>query len=291
MTETHGRLNGKVAVVTGGTKGIGQGIVLRFLKEGASVVYCSRSPENNVDNEKLIAAIPGAAERARFVAADVGNRQQMEDLVHGAAERFGRLDIVVNNAQGIAPVRSIEDKPDADYAMTLATGFYQSLWTTRAAVPHMRKVGGGRLIYFSSHWNIWGQPFASDYNITKSANEALTRSAAREFGKDNITANCITPAGDSWAYKSWADQNRAMADASVQQFPMRRMGDCEVDIAGAVLGLVSDNGRFITGQIFCVDGGVWATAPLQQHEEGTDIHRGHSQTATALDVDIEGLPA
>ena len=282
MTTAHGRLNGKVAVVTGGTKGIGQGVVLRFLKEGASVVYCSRNAENNRENESLIAAIPGAAQRAQFVAADVGNKQQMEDLVNNAAARFGRLDIVVNNAQGIAPIHSIENKPDADYAMTLATGFYQSLWTTRAAVPHMRKVGGGRMIYFSSHWNIWGQPYSSDYNITKSANEALTRSAAREFGKDNITVNCITPAGDSWAYKSWADQNRDMADASVQQFPMRRMGDCEIDIAGALLGLVSDNGRFITGQVFCVDGGVWATAPLQMHEEGTDIHRGHSQSVTEI---------
>ena len=284
MLATHGRLKGKVAVVTGGTKGIGQGIVLRFLKEGSSVVYCSRSPENNAENERLIAEIPGAAERAVFVAADVGNRQQMEDLVALAAERFGRLDIVVNNAQGIAPVRSIEDKPDADYAMTLATGFYQSLWTTRAAVPHMRKVGGGRMIYFSSHWNIWGQPYASDYNITKSANEALTRSAAREFGRDNITVNCITPAGDSWSYKSWASQNGEMAADSVRQFPMRRMGDCEIDIAGAVLGLCSDNGRFITGQVFCVDGGVWATAPLQMHEEGTDIHKGHGQKAVELTV-------
>ncbi|MFC3431901.1 SDR family oxidoreductase [Sphingobium fuliginis] len=282
MMQTHGRLSGKVAVVTGGTKGIGQGIVLRFLKEGAAVVYCSRSPENNRENEALIAQLSGAAERAQFVAADVGNRQQMEDLVNNAAERFGRLDIVVNNAQGIAPVRSIENKPDADYRMTLMTGFYQSLWTSRAAVPHMRKVGGGRLIYFSSHWNIWGQPYASDYNITKSANEALTRSAAREFGKDNITVNCITPAGDSWAYKSWADQNREMAEASVRQFPMRRMGDCEIDIAGAVLGLCSDNGRFITGQVFCVDGGAWATAPLQMHEEGTDIHKEHSQAAVEL---------
>lgn len=277
MDQVSGRLSGKVAVVTGGTKGIGQGIVLRFLKEGASVVYCSRTPDSDAENQEMIAAIPGAAARAQFVAADVGNRQQMVDLVDDAAARFGRLDIVVNNAQGIAALKPIEEKPDGDYAMTLATGFYQSLWTTRAAVPHMRKVGGGRIIYFSSHWNLWGQPFSSDYNVTKAANEALTRSAAREFGPDSITVNCIIPAGDSFAYRSWADQNREMAAASVLQFPMRRMGDCEADIAGAVLGLVSDHGRFITGQVFCVDGGVWATAPLQPHKEGTDIHRGRHQ--------------
>jgi len=284
MTTPRGRLEGKVAVVTGGTKGIGQGIVLRFLKEGAAVVYCSRSPESNRENEALIRGIAGAAQRSEFVPADVGNRQQMEDLVNHAAQRFGRLDIVVNNAQGIAPVRNIEDKPDADYAMTLATGFYQSLWTSRVALPHMRKVGAGRFIYFSSHWNMWGQPYGSDYNITKAANEALTRSMAREFGKDNVTANCIVPAGDSWAYRSWVSQNRAMAEASVRQFPMRRMGDCEIDIAGAVLGLCSDHGRFITGQVFCVDGGVWANAPTQHHEEGTDIHRDHSQAAVNVNA-------
>jgi len=279
MTTTHGRLNGKVAVVTGGTKGIGQGIVLRFLKEGAAVVYCSRDAKNDEDNKKRIAAIPGAAERALFVTADVGNRAQMEALVETAVEKFGRLDIVVNNAQGIAPARNVEQKPDADFAMTLATGFYRSLWTSRAAVPHMRKVGGGRLIYFSSHWALWGMPFGSDYNITKAANEALTRSAAREFGKDNITANCIVPAGDSWAYQSWVAQNREMAEESVRQFPMRRMGDCERDIAGAVLGLVSDNGRFITGQVFNVDGGVYLNAPTQNQKEGTNIHEGHEQAA------------
>lgn len=277
MVMAHGRLEGRVAVVTGGTKGIGQGIVLRFLKEGASVVYCSRTEEGDAENKRLIAAIPGAADRAKFIAADVGNRAQMEALVEDAAARFGRLDIVVNNAQGIAPVHGIENKPDADYAMTLATGFYQSLWTSRVAVPHMRKAGGGRLIFFSSHWNMWGQPYGSDYNITKAANEALARSAAREFGRDNITANCIVPAGDSHAYKSWVSQNAEMAAASVREFPMRRMGDCEIDIAGAVLGLVSDNGRFITGQVFAVDGGVWANAPMQQHKEGTDIHQGRSQ--------------
>ncbi len=240
MGETHDRLAGKTAIVTGGTKGIGQGVVLRFLKEGANVVYCSRNLENDFEN---------------------------------AARRFGRIDILVNNAQGIAPLRSILEKPDADYTMTLATGFYHSLWTIKAAVPHMRKAGGGRIINFSSHWNIWGQPFSSDYNITKSANEALTRNAAREFGPDNITVNCITPAGASYAYEVYKQMNPTATEETERTIPMRRMGDCERDIAGAILGLVSDNGRFVTGQVFCVDCGTWAAAPVQQHESGTDNPR------------------
>ena len=208
---------------------------------------------------------------------DVGDRAQMRALVETAVSRFGRLDIVVNNAQGIAALRGIEEKPDSDYAMTLATGFYHSLWTIQAAVPHMRRAGGGRIINFSSHWNIWGQPFSSDYNITKAANEALTRSAAREFGADNITVNCIIPAGASFAYGVWKQTNPGAASETERTIPMRRMGDCERDIAGAVLGLVSANGRFITGQVFCVDGGAWAAAPVQQRESGTDIHAGRQQ--------------
>ncbi|MDB5671643.1 MAG: 3-oxoacyl-[acyl-carrier protein] reductase [Alphaproteobacteria bacterium] len=276
MGAPHDRLVGKTAVVTGGTKGIGQGVVLRFLKEGANVVYCSRNPDTDRENAQLIRTL-GAGDRAHFVAADVGDRQQMTALVEEAARRFGRLDILVNNAQGIAPLAPILDKPDGDYAMTLATGFYHSLWTIRAAVPHMRKAGGGRIINFSSHWNIWGQPFSSDYNITKAANESLTRSAAREFGRDNITVNCITPAGASYAYEVYKQMNPKACEETERTVPMRRMGGCERDIAGAILGLVSDNGRFITGQVFCVDGGTWAAAPFQQHESGTDIHAGRHQ--------------
>jgi NAD(P)-dependent dehydrogenase (short-subunit alcohol dehydrogenase family) len=282
MDRPQGRLNGRVAVVTGGTKGIGQGIVLRFIKEGASVVYCSRSTANDAENRQRLADIPGAAARAHFVAADVGNRAQMRALVEIAVSRFGRLDILVNNAQGIAALRGIEEKPDSDYAMTLATGFYHSLWTIQAAAPHMRRAGGGRIINFSSHWNIWGQPFSSDYNITKAANEALTRSAAREFGADNITVNCIIPAGASFAYGVWKQMNPGAASETERTIPMRRMGDCERDIAGAVLGLVSANGRFITGQVFCVDGGAWAAAPVQQHESVTDIHAGRHQRAVEV---------
>jgi len=275
----QGRLNGKVAVVTGGTQGIGQGVVLRFLKEGASVVYCSRNPANNAENEALIADIPGGTGRALFVQANVGDKAQMIALIETAVERFGRIDIVVNNAQGIAPLKAIEEKPDEDYAMTLATGFYHSLWTGQAAFPHMKKQRWGRIINFSSHWNIWGQVFSSDYNITKAANEGLTRSMAHEWGQHGITVNCITPAGDSFAYKQYKKANPEVGKTIERTIPARHMGDCEIDIAGAILGLCSDNGRFITGQVFCVDGGTWAVAPLHEHEAGTDIHEGRAQAA------------
>ena len=176
------RLAGKVAVVTGGTQGIGQGVVLRFLKEGAKVVYCSRNPQNNEAMVQLIGAIDGAAARAKYLQADVGVKEQIQGVVHDAVKIFGRIDIVVNNAQGIAPLKPILDKPDGEYAMTLATGFYHSLWTMKAAVPYIRQQGGGgSLINFSSHWAQSGMLYSSDYNITKAANEGLTRSAANEL--------------------------------------------------------------------------------------------------------------
>jgi NAD(P)-dependent dehydrogenase (short-subunit alcohol dehydrogenase family) len=277
-----GRLDGKVAVVTGGTQGIGRGIVVRFLKEGGRVVYCSRNPKNNDEMVPLIRAIPGAADRARYVQADVGVKPQIQGVVHEAVKTFGRIDIIVNNAQGIAPLKPILDKPDEDYAMTLATGFYHSLWSMQAAVPYIRRQGGGgSFINFSSHWGLNGMSYASDYNITKSANEALTRSAANEFGGYGITVNCITPAGDSYAYRVYCESNPGMREAIDATIPARRMGDCEVDIAGTVLGLVSANGRFITGQTFFVDGGAWLAKPPNEHAEDTDIHSGRHQSASA----------
>ncbi len=280
-----GRLDGQVAVVTGGTQGIGRGIVLRFLKEGARVVYCSRNPQNDAQMQPLIQAIPEAPARSRYVRADVGIKTQVQGVVHEAVQNFGRVDIVVNNAQGIAPLKPILDKPDSDYAMTLATGFYHSLWTMQAAVPYIvRQKSGGRFINFSSHWALNGMLYSSDYNITKAANEALTRSAANEFGKYGITVNTIIPAGDSYAYRVYANANPGVHEAICATIPMRRMGDCEIDIAGAVLGLVSRNGRFITGQNFYVDGGAWLARPPNDHAVDTDIHAGRHQNAQEVSV-------
>ena len=278
-----GRLDGKVAMVTGGTQGIGRGMVLRFLKEGARVVYCSRNPANNEEMVPLIAEIPGGAENSLYIQANVGIKEQIQGVVHKTVEQFGRIDIVVNNAQGIAPLKPILDKPDEDYAMTLTTGFYHSLWATQAAVPYMRKQGdGGRIINFSSHWAQGGVLYSSDYNITKNALEAFTRSAANEFGADGITVNCITPAGASYAYWSYADSNPGIHEQICALNPSRRMGDCEIDIAGMVLGLVSNNGRFVTGQNFYVDGGAWLSRPQGDHDAGTDIHTGRAQEAVSV---------
>jgi NAD(P)-dependent dehydrogenase (short-subunit alcohol dehydrogenase family) len=278
-----GRLDGKIAVVTGGTQGIGQGVVLRFLKEGARVVYCSRHPENDEAMGPLIAAIPGAVERARYVQADVGQKEQIQGVVHSAAQLFGGVDILINNAQGIAPLRPIEAKPDEDYAMTIATGLYHSLWTAQAALPYMKQRGGGRIINCSSHWALQGMAYASDYAVTKAANEALTRSMANEWGQFNILVNCFVPSGDSYAYRQYKVQNPTVCAAIERNIPLRRMGDCEIDIAGGILGLVSDHGRFITGQTIYIDGGCWLVNPAEvEHQAGTDIHTGRAQTATGV---------
>jgi len=276
-----GRLEGKIAVITGGTQGIGRGTVLRFLKEGAKVVYCSRNPKNNEEMLPMIDAIPGGRQKSLFIAADVGNKAQIQDVVHEAARRFGGVDILVNNAQGIAALKPLEAKPDEDYEMTLRTGFYYSKWTMETALPYMKARSGGRILNFSSHWALNGMLYSSDYNVTKAANEALTRSAANEWGKHNITVNCITPAGDSFAYRMYCSMNPGVDAAICAAIPMGRMGDCEIDIAGAMLGLVSDNGRFITGQTFMVDGGAWIAKPPNEHAVDTDIHAGRHQETKA----------
>ncbi len=273
-----GRLDGKVAMITGGTQGIGRGLVLRFLKEGAKVLYCSRNPANNEEMLPLLAEIPGGTDNARFIQANVGIKEQVQGCIHSTVETFGRIDIVIPNAQGIAPLKPILEKPDEDYAMTLATGFYQSLWAMQAAVPYMRKQGsGGRFVLLSSAWAQMGERFSSDYNSTKGAIEILARSAANEFGPDNITVNSICPGADSFAFQAYASANPGLEKIICAQIPAGYMGDCERDIGNMVLGLCSRNGGFVTGQNFFVDGGTWASRLISEHAVGTDIHTGRHQ--------------
>jgi NAD(P)-dependent dehydrogenase (short-subunit alcohol dehydrogenase family) len=187
---------------------------------------------------------------------------------------FGRIDIVVNNAQGIAPLKPILDKPDEDYAMTLATGFYHSLGHAGRGA-HTASGGGSSFISFSSHWGLNGR-YASDYNITKSANEALTRSAANERRRGKSIA--LRPPGTA-TRTGCMRFNPGMREAIDATIPARH-GRAKSTLP-APCSLVSANGRFITGQTFFVDGGAWLAKPPNEHAEDTDIHSGRHQSASA----------
>lgn len=253
-----GRLDGRVGVVTGGTQGIGSGIALRFAAEGAKVVICSRSSTGVEEALKAIDAVGGTC---AYVQADVGVKEQAQNVVHEAVRRFGRIDVLVNNAQGQTPWVPLHEKSDEMFQTSMGSGLYASLWTMQTAFPYMRDQGGGRIVNFGSRRGVFGAKLSADYNSTKEAIRGLTRTAAREWGCYGILVNVVLPASESAAAKAYMEANPEIAKRILASIPLRRMGDPEVDVGNLVLGLVSEDARFITGETFFVDGGMHLKRP------------------------------
>ena len=253
-------MTGKVAIVTGATQGIGLGIARRFAREGARLVVCSRSAERGPGLLKELADL-GAD--ARYVRADVGIKTDVAAVVAEAISAFGKVDVLVNNAQTVPPWEPLETKPDSDHEVALLTGYYASLWSMQAVFPHMRDAGGGRIINFASAFGIIGARYAADYNASKEAIRALTRTAANEWGRHNINVNVILPAAESEATKQFKAADPEAYRRARSASPIERHGDPERDIGGACVALSIDDGRFITGESLFVDGGMVTTKPAQ----------------------------
>lgn len=247
-----GRLQGRVAIVTGATQGIGKGIALRLAAEGASIVFCSRNPALS---EEVLALIEARGAKAVYVQADLTRQADAQALVDQAVRRFGRVDILINNAQSRTPAGPIMEKEAEDFRGLFEGGVMGSLWTMQAAFPHMRERGWGRIVNFSSFSVSVGMPMKADYNVAKAGIAALTRTAAQEWGRHGITVNAVCPAGANEAIQALLDSNPAVAASIRADIPLGRMGDCEADIGAAIMGLVSEDMGFVTGHVLMLDGG------------------------------------
>jgi NAD(P)-dependent dehydrogenase (short-subunit alcohol dehydrogenase family) len=247
------RLVGRVAIVTGAGMGIGRGIARRYAREGARVVVADVRADHG---EQTVADIHrDFGVPARFLHVDVGRRDDVQQMVDGVAEADGRLDILVNNAQGYTPLVPLEEKTDDMMATSLNTGLWATFWSMQAAFRPMRAQRFGRIINFCSLNGVTGAWFSVDYNAAKEGIRGLTRSAAREWGEHNITVNAIAPGAASEGYRAWADRNPDQARAGLMSVPLRRMGDPEEDLGGVALFLASDDGQYITGHTLFADGG------------------------------------
>ena len=262
------RLAGKVAIVTGAGRGIGRGIAIRLAKEGAGVVVASRSIGTVEQVTEEVRALGGPV---TGVTVDVGDRADVERMVATAVAELGRVDILVNNAQGWGspsrrdvspPMHPLESFPEDEWDFTFQTGIKGSLYGMQAVFPHLRDAGWGRIINFASPAAAQGMPGLAAYNANKEAIRGLTVTAAREWGKYGITANCISPVIPTDAmqahYNSVEDPEarEAMLRASVDRFVVGRMGDPETDTGAVAAFLASDDSGFMTGRTFYVDGGA-----------------------------------
>lgn len=243
------RLNGKVAIVTGASSGVGEATARRFAEEGAIVVLCSRNLETLQAVVTDIAAHNG---RAEAIAIDVGDEQQLTRAINDTAKKYGRLDILINNAVsmrgGIIADTSTDDW-HANFKVTLDGTFFG----TRAAMPIMCKQKSGSIVNVSSVSGVLASPGTAGYAAAKAGVIHFTRVAALEGARNNVRVNAVAPGAiDTPTFRHAVPE---AARASVAQgIPMGRISQPD-EIANAILFLASDEASFVTGATLVADGG------------------------------------
>jgi len=268
-----GLLDGKIAIVTGGAKGLGYGISRAMAKEGANLLITGR---DGAATEKVAAEIRAEfGTKAIGMSADMGVKEQVEAMIQRAVNEFGGLDTLVTNASTLSPNVLLEHKTDEMLADTLAMGVWGTWWAMRAAFPHMQKRGGGSIVNFYSIDADTGAWLHSDYNINKMGILGLTRSAAVEWGRFNIRVNAIAPTGLGQVFAQLVKDVPGFMEMATSTNPLKRAGDPEKDIGPVVVFLASEMSRFITGEMINVDGGQnlpgYVSIPhnLEEMEKGT----------------------
>ncbi|MGH7899336.1 MAG: SDR family NAD(P)-dependent oxidoreductase [Candidatus Binatia bacterium] len=260
-------LRGKVAIVTGASQGIGRAIALELALEGAEVLICARGAEALRAVVDEIRADGGVAEA---IVADVATVEGPARVVAAARERFGRLNILVNNAGKGSPKRLL-DLTESDWQGSLDLNFMSAVRASLAAVPIMREQGGGRIVNISSRVGRQPDPYFAPYAAAKAALINFTKSLANAFSKDGILCNCVVPglvrteAVEEAARKSAEATGKSVEEIFAETLrkrpiPAGRMGEPR-DVAGLVVFLASERASWITGSTLTVDGGIVPTAP------------------------------
>ena len=247
-------LSGKVALVTGSTKGIGEAIVRRMAEHGAKVVVSSRKADAC---EKVAAEINQArgALVAAPIAANINYKEQLQMLVAKTREAWGKIDILVCNA-ALNPYYGPQmEIPDDVFDKVMAANIRSNHWLSQLVLPEMVERKDGAIIIVSSIGGLRGSPVIGAYCISKAADMQLARNIAVEYGPHNIRANCIAPGlvRTDFARALW--ENPDTYKATTSRAPLRRIGEPD-EIAGAAIFLASRAGSFTTGQTLVCDGGV-----------------------------------
>jgi NAD(P)-dependent dehydrogenase (short-subunit alcohol dehydrogenase family) len=246
------RLSGKVAVITGGSAGIGEAIAKLFAGEGASVVVTGRRKE---ELERVVKGIVVNGGRALAVAGSVTDESHVREVVAQTVRTFGKVQILVNNA-GIGDFgRRIHEIDDATWQSVLDINLTGVFRITRAVVPELIKAGGGSIVNISSIASVVGLPGNPAYATSKGGLDALTRAVAVDYAKDNIRCNVVNPGLVDTPMAAPLMTNPEQLNPIMAQYAIRRPGKPD-EVAKMVLYLASDEAAWVTGATFMIDGGM-----------------------------------
>jgi NAD(P)-dependent dehydrogenase (short-subunit alcohol dehydrogenase family) len=248
------RLKGKIALITGGTSGIGSATAVRFAGEGAAIAITGRNQDSG---QQVVDAIKSNGGEALFIQSDVRFAENCRRAVDQTLERFGRIDVLFNNA-GVFHPRSVIECTEEEWDETIDSSLKGAFLMSKYVLPSMIENGGGSIIHTSSGWGILGGDKAAAYCAAKGGLVVMAKAMAIDHGPDGVRVNCVCPGDvltpmlhDDAAKRgiSWDDYAQGAAGR-----PLGRIGKVE-EIADAVLFLASDESSFITGESLVVDGG------------------------------------
>jgi NAD(P)-dependent dehydrogenase (short-subunit alcohol dehydrogenase family) len=243
------RLEGKVALISGGARGQGAVEAKMFAQEGAKVVFGDIRDQEGQQVEAQIRELGG---EATYTHLDVTKEADWRSAVDTAVDRYGKLDILINNA-GIAIWKGVEDTSEEDWDRVMAVNAKGVFLGTKHAIPAMRRAGGGSIVNISSTAGLRGSPGLAAYTASKGAVRLFTKSTAIQYAGDNIRCNSVHPGGVDTPMVQEAPDDSARQDARLRT-PMRRRAAPE-EIAYGVLYLASDESSFVTGSELVIDGG------------------------------------
>ncbi|HEX3346974.1 MAG TPA: glucose 1-dehydrogenase [Acetobacteraceae bacterium] len=245
-------LTGKVALITGSSRGIGRAIAERMAEHGARVVVSSRKA---AACETVAEAIRARGGEATVVPANISRKEELRALVDATVAQWGGIDILVCNAAVNPYFGPAIDCPDDAFEKVMDSNIRSNFWLCNMVLPQMAERGGGAVIVISSIAGLRGTPTLGPYGISKAADAALARNIAVEWGAKNIRANCIAPGlvKTDFARALW--ENPAVLQKRVKDSPLARIGEAD-EIAGAAVFLAGPAGSFTTGHTLVIDGGV-----------------------------------
>lgn len=244
------KLAEKVAIITGGASGIGRGIALAMVKEGAKVVIVDINEEKGLSTEKELQEFSGG----KFIKGDISDRNMIKNIVENVANTFGKIDILVNNAHVSKQVLFTETTEE-ELSLSFNTGFYPTFYFMQDCFPFLKETKGS-VINFASGAGLEGLPSQASYAAAKEAIRAISRVAANEWGAYGINVNCISPIASSPGVQQWKEHFPEDYEIMINKIPLRRLGDCEKDIGRAAVFLASEDSDYMTGQTIMLDGGA-----------------------------------